>query len=98
MKHKIYTSYLEWLGDIEWVPAEMNRCIQTDHFLSAVVSQGASLRWLMGPTPKKGKKMDMTGLFSGIKMITSSNKEPVEGNISVKSSLFFTQTQELVMD
>lgn len=52
----------------------------------------------MGPTPKKGKKMDMTGLFSGIKMITSSNKEPVEGNISVKSSLFFTQTQELVMD
>lgn len=33
----------------------MNRCIQTDRFLSAAVSQGASLRGLMELAPKKEK-------------------------------------------
>lgn len=34
----------------------MNRCIQTDRFLSAVESQGASLRGLMGLAPKKERE------------------------------------------
>lgn len=49
-------SYLEWLGDIKWEPAEMIHCIQIDHFLSAVVCQGALLRPLMELTPKGKKK------------------------------------------
>lgn len=69
----------------------MSRCIQTDHFLSAVVSQGASLRGLVGLTPTK-RKRDMTGRFQGIKMRNSCIKEPVDGNISVQRSLFFSQT------
>lgn len=44
----------------------MNHCIQTDHFLSAVVSQGASLRGLMGPAPKK-RERGMNEDFRGIK-------------------------------
>lgn len=70
-KLKFYMSYLEWLGDIKWEPAEMIHCIQIDHFLSAVVCQGALLRLLMELTPK-GKKNVIT---------ISSTEEPADGNM-----------------
>lgn len=74
------------------MPAEMNRCIQTDHFLSAVVSWGASLMGLMGLTPtEKEKAYDWTGHFYLIRRINSSINKPVDGDISVRSSLFFRQ-------
>lgn len=77
----------------------MNRCIQTDHFLSVVLSQGASLRGLMGLTPKKKNnqkiKRDVTGLFCGIQVINNRSHDPVGGDIYArnKHSLFFSHTQ-----
>lgn len=53
---KMYMSYLELFGDIRWVPAEMNHCLQTVHFLFVKVSQGVSLMGQMGLMPLKKKK------------------------------------------
>ncbi len=73
------------------MPAEMNHCIQTDHFLSAVVSQGASLRGPMGVTPTRKEKR--YNKECGFELIDSSIEQPVGGDISDRSSLFFSQTE-----
>lgn len=83
-KLKFYMSYLEWLGDIKWEPAEMIHCIQIDHFLSAVVCQGALLRLLMELTPKGKKNNNKKGIMAFFRFIVitiSSTEEPADGNM-----------------
>lgn len=69
------------------MPAEMNHCIQTDHFLSAVVSQHASLTGQMGLTPEK-RAESKKGHDWTVTMTNSNIEQPVDGDISVKSSWF----------
>lgn len=63
----------------------MIHCIQIDHFLSAVVCQGALLRPLMELTPKGKKKNNnkkgIMALFRFIVITISSTEEPADGNM-----------------